>query len=201
MATRSPKSPSRGRPPLKDRRASPDAPVALRQIKGMFVRPVALERREGKLRVVLVDRRKAAPVPQEPSTAELCIELGARLLAHDPGQGTQSVRFLMVVHDTLGRKGWDGVASLPSAVIAKSSMLVRMMAREDPSPLLDQMLEKMKVLHAAAEQREDNDTRVPAFELGRSVEVSESDFAEFDTLERSWEGTVPGGFAPTQRDD
>lgn len=201
MSTRSQKSPSRSRPPLKDRRASADTPDALRQIKGLFVRPVALERREGKLRVVLVDRRKATPVPQEPSTAELCAELGARLLAHDPGQGTQTVRFLMVVHDALGRKGWSGVAALPSDVIAKSSMLVRMMAKEDPSPLLDQMLEKMKALRVAAELREENDARGPSSEFGRQVMVAESDFAEFDNLERSWEGTVPGGFVQTQRDD
>jgi hypothetical protein len=201
MSTRSQKSSSRQRPPLKDRRASPDAPASLRQIKGLFVRPVALERRDGKLRVVLVDRRQAAPVAQEPSTAELCAELGARLLAHDPGHGTQSVRFLMLVHDALGRKGWDGVAALPAPVLSKAAMLVRMMAKEDPSPLLDQMLEKMKPLRVAAELREENDTRLPAFELGRNVEVSESDFVEFDSLERSWEGTVPAGFVPTQRDD
>lgn len=201
MSTRSSKSTSRSRPPLKDRRASADAPAALRQIKGLFVRPVALERREGKLRVVLVDRRQATPAPQEPSTAELCAELGARLLAHDPGQGTQSVRFLMVVHDTLGRKGWDGVGALPSVVLAKSSLLVQMMAREDPSPLLDQMIARLKPLRVAAELREEGDHRVPAFELGRNVEVSESDFADFDTVERGWDGTVPAGFVPTQRDD
>lgn len=201
MSTRSPKTPSRSRPPLKDRRAGPDAPIGLRHIKGLFVRPVALERRDGKLRVVFVDRRQAAPVAQEPTTAELCAELGARLLAHDPVHGTQSVRFLMLVHDALGRKGWAGVGALPSVVIAKAVMLVRMMANEDPSPLLDEMLEKLKPLRVAAEQREESDHRVPAFELGRNVEVSESDFAEFDSIERSWEGTVPAGFVPTRRDE
>jgi len=198
------KSPASGRPPLKDRRASTGSSgtaPALRQLKGLFVRPIALERRDGAWRVVLVDRRKAAPVPQEPSTAELCDELGARLLAHDPGHGTQSVRFLMSVHDALGRKGWGGVAALPSVVLAKSANLVKMMAAEDPSPLLDEMLVRLGELRIAAEAREDRDTRTPEFDIGRSVQVSESDFAEFDTLERSWEGTVPDTLVRTRHEE
>lgn len=201
MSTRSSKHPSRSRPPLKDRRANGDAPFALRRIKGLFLRPLTLERRNGKLRVVLVDRRQAAPVAQEPSTAELCAELGARLLAHDPGHGTQAVRFLMVVHDALGRKGWDGVAALPSAVIAKADLLLQLMAKEDASPLLDDLLARLKPLRAAAELREESDGHAPAFELGRNVEVSESDFVEFDNIERGWDGTVPAGFVPTRHDD
>ena len=191
MSTRSPKSPSRARPPLKDRRASPDAPMALRQIKGLFVRPVALERRDGKLRVVLVDRRQTTPVAQEPSTAELCAELGARLLAHDPGHGTQSVRFLMLVHDALGRKGWAGVAALPSVVIAKAVLLLRMMAKEDPSPLLDEMLEKLKPLRVAAELREEGDSHVPAFELGKS-EVTVEQFQAYSDDPRNKGVSVEG---------
>jgi hypothetical protein len=205
MSERQRKSPAAaGRPPLRDRRApagAAGASPALRQLKGLFVRPIALERRDGAWRVVLVDRRKAVPVPQEPSTAELCDELGARLLAHDPGHGTQSVRFLMSVHDALGRKGWGGVAALPSVVLAKSAMLVKMMAAEDPSPLLDEMLVRMAELRITAEAREDRDNRAPEFDVGRSVQVSESDFAEFDNLERSWEGTVPDTLVRTRIDE
>jgi hypothetical protein len=205
MTDRRRKSPvAAGRPPVKDRRAPADAAgatPALRQLKGLFVRPIALERRDAAWRVVLVDRRKAVPVPQEPSTAELCDELGARLLAHDPGHGTQSVRFLMSVHDALGRKGWSGVAALPSVVLAKSALLVKMMAAEDPSPLLDEMLARLAELRIAAEAREDGDNRAPEFDVGRSVQVSESDFAEFDNLERSWEGTVPDTLVRTRVDE
>ncbi|MFO1219210.1 MAG: hypothetical protein U1E89_12615 [Burkholderiaceae bacterium] len=204
MSQHSPKRPTAARPPLKDRRAPPDAngaAPALRQLRGLLVRPIALERRNGKLAMVLVDRRKAGTIPQEPTTAELCKELGARLMAHDPGHATQSVRYLMKVHDMLGRKGWPGVAALPAMVLARSARLAQMMATEDPSPLLDDMLARMDELRIAAEAREEREARMPEFELGRSVQVSETDLAEFDDLERGWEGTVPDSLVRVQRDD
>lgn len=204
MAQRAPRGSEYRAAPLKDRRARSDSggtAPALSQLKSLFVRPIALELRGGRLRVVLMDRRKSTPVPQQASTAELCAELSARLLAHDPGSATQSVRFLVAVHDALGRKGWPGVAALPAVAITQSAMLVKLMANEDPSPLLDDMLERLAQLRVGAEARDDREARRPELDVGSGVQVSESDFAEFDSVERSWEGTVPDGFARGRADE
>ena len=54
---------------------------SLRKLKGALNRPIGLERRDGKLQVVLTERRKPRPADEAPAIALLCAELSARLLA------------------------------------------------------------------------------------------------------------------------
>ena len=190
--------------PLKDRRAAPDAPESsLRKIKGMLNRPLGVERRDGKLQVVLTERRRARPADEKPSIALLCAELSARLLAHEANEAAQTMRHLILVHDALERKGWIGIEGMSSLVLARAIEQAMMLAREEPSPHMDMLIEGLRPLNAAATLREKREARVHEMRLGDNVEVSESDYADFEDAEQDWsEGTMPIGLVPPpDRDD
>ena len=190
--------------PLKDRRAAPDAPEnSLRKLKGMLNRPLGVERRDGKLQVVLTERRRARPADEKPSIALLCAELSARLLAHEANEAAQTMRHLILVHDALERKGWIGIEGMSSLVLARAIEQAMMLAREEPSPHMDMLIEGLRPLNAAATLREQREARVHEMRLGDNVEVSESDYADFEDAEQDWsEGTMPIGLVPPpDRDD
>lgn len=190
--------------PLKDRRAAPDAPEnSLRKFKGMLNRPLGVERRDGKLQVVLTERRRARPADEKPSIALLCAELSARLLAHEANEAAQTMRHLILVHDALERKGWIGIEGMSSLVLARAIEQATMLAREEPSPHMDMLIEGLRPLNAAATLREQREARVHEMRLGDNVEVSESDYADFEDAEQDWsEGTMPIGLVPPpDRDD
>jgi hypothetical protein len=198
------KSPPR-RPPLKDRRAAPDAaPNSLRQLKGALNRPIALQRSEGKLRVVLTDRRRSRPADEKPSIALLCAELSARLLAHEADEAAQTMRHLILVHDALERKGWASIEQMSSLLLVRAIEQATLLAHEEPSPYMDTLIEGLRPLQAAAALREQREARLHEQRLGtRAVEVSESDYTTFEDAEQDWSGaTVPLGLLPApDRDD
>ncbi len=190
--------------PLKDRRAAPDAPASsLRKLKGMLNRPLALERRQGRLEVVLTERRRARPANEQPSIALLCAELSARLLAHEANETAQTMRHLILVHDALERKGWPAIEVMSSLVLVKAIEQALSLAQEEPSPHMDMLIEGMRPLQAAAVLREQREAQLHEMRLGDNVEVSESDYADFEDVEQDWaEGTVPLGLLPApERDD
>jgi hypothetical protein len=188
--------------PLKERRAGLQGKGAanpLRRIKGALGRPVALEWRNGQPHVVLVERRSAARLDR--SQAELCVELRARLLEKEGDETSKLLRYVIVVHDTLKRKGWDGVCALPATVLAKATLQTEMLASEEPSPALTQLAERLRLQHAAALAREQanqanatpGDGDVNAL---NQVEVREASYKEFEELERNWTNTMPSDLAP-----
>lgn len=190
--------------PLKDRRAAADSPASsLRKLKGMLNRPIAVERRDGKLQVVLAERRRVRPANEQTSIALLCAELSARLLAHEADEAAQTMRHLILVHDALERKGWPGIEEMSSLVLAKAVEQARLLAREEPSPHMDMLIEGLRPLQAAAALREQREARVHEMRLGDNVEVSESDYADFEDAEQEWApGTMPLGLVPRpDRDD
>ena len=189
---------------LKDRRAAPGAPEnSLRKFKDMLNRPLGVERRDGKLQVVLTERRRTRPADEKPSIALLCAELSARLLAHEVNEAAQTMRHLILVHDALERKGWIGIEGMSSLVLARAIEQAMMLAREEPSPHMDMLIEGLRPLNAAATLREQREARVHEMRLGDNVEVSESDYADFEDAEQDWsEGTMPIGLVPpADRDD
>jgi hypothetical protein len=113
-------------------------------------------------------------------------ELAARLLVHDPA--TQVVRHLFVVHEELRENGWNGVEAFPLKVIDRALTEAEMLASHEPSELLTTIIDKLRTLKAAADTHAtlDRDRQKPQI-----VEVSETDFDEFELMERSWAGTVP----------
>ena len=188
--------------PLKERRAGLQGKGTanpLSRLKGALGRPMALEWRDGQPHVVLVERRAATRLDR--SQAHLCDELRARLLAQGADETSKLLRYLVIVHDTLTRKGWDGVGALPAAVLAKAIRQADMLASEDPSTALTQLAERLRLQHAAAIARHqalqangapgDDDVNAP-----NRVEVTEGSYKEFEELERSWTRTMPSDLAP-----
>lgn len=192
------------RAPAQDRRAPAGAngkTNPMRQLKGVLGRPLGVERRDGQLHVVLVERRRAAPADQPPSASQLCEELGARVLAHDPQHISKDMSHLLIVHEALGSKGWPGVAALPSRVLAAALAQAEALAGQDSSLTLETFIEGLRPLQRAADLREERSSRQEDFRLGETIEVSETNHAEFDRLEQSWVGTIPSDLARRERDD
>lgn len=189
--------------PLKERRSALQGKGAtnpLQRLKGALGRPMALQWRDGQPHVVLVERRNGA-ARLDRSQAHLCADLRARLLAQGADETSKLLRYLVVVHDTLARKGWAGVGALPAPVLAKAIMQAHMLASEDPSPALTQLVERLRLEHAAAVARDqakranrtpgDDDVNAP-----HRVEVTDASYKEFEDLERSWTRTMPSDLAP-----
>ena len=69
-------------------------------------------------------------------------------------------------------------------------------AADEPSPLLSTIIDRLKTLLDAADSSGPCDT-VPApvsdWSVPRSPEVSETNYDEYELMERSWIGTVPAG--------
>lgn len=190
--------------PLKERRAAlqgKGATSPLKRLKGALGRPVALQWRDGQPHVVLVERRSAGP-RLDRSQAHLCAELRALLLAQGADETSKLLRYLVVVHETLARKGWEGVSALPPPVLAKATMQAGMLASEDPSPALTQLIERLRLEHAAAvarvQAKQANETPGddPQLNAPHRVEVTEGSYKEFEDLERSWTRTMPSDLAP-----
>jgi hypothetical protein len=198
------KGPSRAAP-LKDRRAAPHAERgSLGKLKSVLNRPIGLERNDGKLRMVLTERRRARPANEAPSIALLCAELSARLLAYEAGEAAQTMRHLILVHDTLERKGWTGLETMSSLVLARALEQAALLAREEPSPHMDMLIEGLRPLQAAAALRERREARAHEMRPGDNVEVSESDYTQFEDAEQDWSSgaTVPLDLVPPhERDD
>jgi hypothetical protein len=194
--------------PLKERRAALQGKGAanpLKRLKGALGRPVALQWRDGQPHVVLVERRSGA-ARLDRLQAHLCAELRALLLAQEADETSKLLRYLVLVHDTLTRKGWEGVSALPAAALAKAIMQADMLAKEDSSPALTQLVERLRLAHAAAVARDqakqakrtpgdDNHVNTP-----HRVEVTEGSYKEFEDLERSWTRTMPSDLAPLYAD-
>ena len=189
--------------PLKDRRAAVDGKGggSLRKLKGLLGRPIGLERREGKLHVVLTERRRQRPADEPASVSQLCAELSARLLAHESSE-VQTMRHLILVHDALDRRGWGAIEGMSALVLAKALEQAEALALEEPSPLMDMLIEGLRPLQTAADLRDQRESRLQDFRVGDNLEVTESDFADFQEVETNWVGTVPAGLVPPrERDD
>lgn len=186
---------SPGLAPIKDRRAlsrTQGAAGWFRRLRALLARPLRLERRDGRLRLVLVERRQARPADAPPSLPEYRDELRALLLLHGNEQATGVMRHLVLVHHQLGRRGWPGVEALPSSVLAMAQAQAEMLASDEPSEALTMIIERLRLATVAAELREERSPRPPADPLGQAPEVSEVPRDKFDAWTRGdWVDTSP----------
>ncbi len=170
---------------------------SLRWVRDVLSRSIRLEQRRNPAQAVSVEARRGAPA--DPALALLIeqrADLGARLLVHDPA--TQPVRNLFVVHDELGSRGWAGVEALPLSVIGRALTEAEILATHEPSSLLTTIVETLRSLKISAEAcaagaLQEALERKWECEKPQAPEVSETNFDEFELMERSWVGTVPSG--------
>ena len=118
-------------------------------------------------------------------------ELGARLLVHDTA--TQIVRNLFIVHDELRANGWTGVETLPVKVVSRAVSEAEILAVDEPSGVLATIIATLREMKAAAEARAAREALEADWEVPQVPEVSDTNFDEYELMERSWAGTVPAG--------
>lgn len=191
MSKKKPAAKPLGKKPDVERRAPRGSAGSLRWLKGLLGRPVALQRREGKLHMVLVDRRRAPEEQRAQAMERLRDELRTRLLGHDHAHAAQAMRHLVFVHDELGRRGWNGVGAMPAQVLRRALVQAQMLHDHEASATLAKLIDRMRVLLVGAELREERQARYAATRGHDEVEVSETTQEDFEALERSWVGTVP----------
>jgi hypothetical protein len=176
------------------RQAPTAAPAAkrgsLRWVREVLGRSIKLEQRKNQLPVARVDPRGE---PEEPMSLlmQQRAELGARLLVHDTA--TQIVRNLFIVHDELRVNGWTGVENLPVKVIASAENEAEILAVDEPSDVLATIVKALRELKVAAEARAAREALEADWEVPQVPEVSDTNFDEYELMERSWAGTVPAG--------
>jgi len=197
MSHRSPSRKPTLRRPAVERRAPRGKPGSLSWLRGLMGRPLALERRGGRLQMGLVERRRNTDDVESRALDALRQELQTRLMAHDMTHAARVMRHLAFVHDELGRHGWAGVARLPAQALGKAQVQAEMLHGRQASPLLAELVDRLRLLKAAAEVREEAQALRATGSLADplDLEVSETTQEEFEETERSWAGTLPQGLA------
>jgi len=173
--------------------AAPAAPAkrgSLRWVREVLGRSIRLEQRKNQRHVTLVDPRAAAEEPMSLLMQQRA-DLGARLLVHDPA--TQIVRNLFIVHDELRANGWPGVENLPLKVISRGLSEAEILAVDEPSDVLATIIGTLRDVKVAAEGRAAREALEADWEVPQVPEVSDTNFDEYELMERSWAGTVPAG--------
>ncbi len=151
--------------PEDDRRAPAGAKglrVSLRRLKGALGRPLTLRKVNGRLHIVLVDRRTALREAQ-PSLDQIRSDLRTRLVVLPTEQAVRVLHPLVQVHDELVSAGWEGVGRLPNTVIRKALEQALMLQQDDPSAALGLAIGQLRLFKAAAEVRADR--QAPASKL------------------------------------
>jgi hypothetical protein len=187
-----------GQPPGRD--ADPGAgPIdheakrgSLTWVRALLGRSPKLEQRRPATPATPVDaRREADPARPASLLAQQCAELGARLLVHDPA--TQAVRNLFVVHGELRANGWPGIEALPLKVLGRALTEAEILESDEPSDLLASLIENLRELKDAADSRVAAEAADREWETLAVPEVSDTNYDEYELMERSWAGTVPAG--------
>lgn len=150
----------------------------LRRMRGMLRRPLGLRRRGLHLDIVLVDRRRNPP-HQGPAVARICAELRVRLGALDREHVLQTMRPLLQVYEELRRRGWAGVEPMSSRRLSRAGRQVRLLHELEPSAAMAYLADRLRLMQAAAEAREEHSRAVRQQEAAAAPDVRETDFSEF----------------------
>jgi hypothetical protein len=176
---------------------------SLRWVKEVLTRSMHLEQRRSRGPAAAAEKgRGPAVTPEAALLLEQRADLGARLLVHDPA--TQLVRNLFVIHDELGKRGWPGVEALPLTLVGRALTEAELLNLQEPSALLATIIETLRSVKTTAEARaaqalQDKLEREWERERPAVPEVSETDYGEYELMERSWVGTVPAGLDLSDR--
>lgn len=174
-----------------------DAAVALRKVRGALDRPLGLERKDGQLRVVFVERRRTLPADQPPMLAKIRADLRCRLadLADTPAE--RLMRHLAFVGTELARRGWSGVETLPASVLGRAVVQAEMLSSESPSEPLTVFVERLRLLKVAAEVREERMSADRRELDDATLVVSEATQEEFEASQRSWADSLAAELGPS----
>jgi len=174
---------------------------SLRWVKDVLSRSIQLQHKRSHGQAAEKGRGPAVD-PATTLLMEQRADLGARLLVHDPA--TQLVRNLFVIHDELGARGWAGVRALPLSLVGRALTEAEILQLQEPSSLLMTIIETLRSIKISAEARaaqavQDALEKQWEREQPATPEVSETNYDEYELMERSWIGTVPAGLDLSER--
>jgi hypothetical protein len=201
MFAKSPKFTESRAEPAQDRgvAAAPVKRRSLEWVRDVLGRQIRLERDRRTKRASADDARRGDESEDKLSLLmQQCAEIGARLLIHDPA--TQPVRHLFILHDELRNGGWEKVAALPLKIIDRALTEAEILDCAEPSPLLTTIVAELRELKGLAEAREAREAAEAEWEVPKVPEVSDTNFDEYELMERSWAGTIPAGLEIPARD-
>lgn len=176
--------------PRKERRAPRGAPGTLRWMREVLGRPLAVEKRDKAMHLVLVERRRRPEVIRAEALTQLCYELGLRIVELESSTAHHAMRHLIAVHDALIRKGWAGVEHMPARILGKAVVQAQMISSRDGSPRMRAFVDHLRKLQVAAEVREDRMAHPEQHGHASAVEVAETTSEAFEASAREWVGTV-----------
>jgi hypothetical protein len=182
--------------------ATPTKRRSLDWVRDVLGRQIRLEqgRKHQRAAPVVDGRPRGSADADKPLSFVLqqCAELGARLLIHDPA--TQPVRHLFILHDELRSGGWERVEGLPLKIIDRALTEAEILDCAEPSPMLTTVIAELREQKAAAEARAAREAAEAEWEVPQVPEVSDTNFDEYELMERSWAGTIPAGLELPARD-
>jgi hypothetical protein len=168
-------------------------------VRAVLGRSIKVEQRKSQPHVALVGPKREPEADKTMSLVQQqCAEIGARLFVHDPT--TQAVRHLSIVHDELHSGGWERVEALPFKVIDRALTEAEILGNEEPSPLLTTIIAELRDQKATAEMRAAQEAAEAEGGKPLVPEVSDTNFDEYELMERSWAGTIPAGLELPSRD-
>lgn len=158
--------------------------VLLRRFRGALRRPLRLERRGLRWRVVLVDRRRDGVVFRPASERRLLIDLQESLLAIDAAHAAMAMGQLIRVHDLLLSKGWNAVEAMSCRDLGRAVAQCELLAEIGSPDSLNALADRLRVLESRARIREDRhaeDQRTPpADAMGVVAEASFDEYCEHE---------------------
>lgn len=194
MSARPPTRQAPDAQPVDDRSAAPaskDKHGSLGWVRDVLGRSIRMEQRRPQQNGASSESRSKSANSPLSLLMQQRAELGARLLVHDPA--TQTVRHLFALHDALRSAGWAGVEALPAKVLDRALTEAEILASDEPAPLLTTIIDNLRELRDAAEERAAQEALQRDYETLQVPEVSETNYDEYELMERSWMGTVPAG--------
>ena len=100
----------------------------------------------------------------------------------------------------MGTSGWTGVEALPPKVLDRALTEAEILASLEPTDVLATIIETLRGLKTAADARAVAEALDAEFERPQMPEVSDTNFDEYELMERSWAGTIPSGLERPGRD-
>lgn len=186
------------RPGSADRRApASELPKPLRWVKELFSSKLRVERRGAQIHVLLDPPPPAPPPPAGPTQRrsetlrKSQAELRALLDRH--ADTRHVVPHLSYVEQLLETGGMRALGRLPLPVLHKSLTQLEALMHDEPGAGLAELRRRLAAVIAL---RLGGTPGQPAVPIDRQedmhLEVSEASHSQFDALERSWTGTMPG---------
>ena len=107
---------------------------------------------------------------------------------------------LYILHDELQSGGWAKVEALPLKVLDRALTEAEILDCAEPSPMRTTIIADLREQKAAAEARAAREAAEAEWEIPQVPEVSDTNFDEYELMERSWAGTIPAGLEIPARD-